>query len=92
MQIGYFYSTSGERNHADRMEVDFLIARSSLQRRHNVSPVEVKSAGEYETKSLEKFARKFGSYIGDEYILHPKDVSRDGNRHLLPLYMASLIG
>ena len=88
----YFYSTSGERNHADRMEVDFLIARSLLQRRHNISPVEVKSAGEYETKSLEKFARKFGSYIGDEYILHPKDVSRDGNRHLLPLYMASLIG
>ena len=88
----YFYSTSGERDRANRMEIDFLIARSLLQRRHNISPVEVKSAGKYETRSLGKFLKKFGPFLGDVYVLHPKDLSKDGIRRLLPLYMAPLIG
>ena len=97
----YFYSTSSQRDRTDRMEVDFLIAKSQLQRRHNISPIEVKSAGQYMTRSLEKFTVKFAPFLADAYILHPKNVVVENvatencatsvRRVFLPLYMAALL-
>lgn len=87
----YFYSTSAEVNKADRMEIDFLISRGKLQRRHNISPIEVKSSGEYETKSLDKFMGKYDSFLSDAYILHTKDVDKKGRKTYLPVYMAPLL-
>lgn len=88
----YFYTTSASDDRAGRMEIDFLLSKSQLQRRHNVMPVEVKSSGEYATRSLEKFTAKFGSYLADAYVLHPKDVCRKNGTVYLPLYMAHLTG
>ena len=87
----FFYTTSASTDRAERMEIDFLLSKSQLQRRHNVMPVEVKSSGEYATRSLEKFAAKFGNYLADAYVLHPKDVCRKNGKIYLPLYMAHLI-
>lgn len=44
------------------MEVDFLVAKSCLQCKHNIVPVEVKRAREYATSSLEKYTAKFSDY------------------------------
>ena len=88
----YFYTTSASNDRTERMEIDFLLSKSQLQRKHNITPVEVKSSGEYATKSLDKFAAKFGSYLADAYVLHPKDVCRKNWKVQLPLYMAHLIG
>ncbi len=88
----FFYTTSASDDRAERMEIDFLLSKSQLQRKHNIMPVEVKSSGEYATRSLEKFAAKFGNYLADAYVLHPKDVRRTNGRVYLPLYMAHLIG
>ncbi len=51
----YFYSNSSRDNAADRMEIDFLIAKSKISNRHNISPIEVKSGKNYTLNSLNKF-------------------------------------
>ena len=87
----YFYACSGANMRADRMEVDFLVAKSDLQRRHNISPVEVKSVGQYQTKSLDKFISRYGQFLNTSYVLHAKDVEKLPDRICLPLYMAGLL-
>ena len=73
------------------MEIDFLLAKPGLTRRHNISPVEVKSGRSYAYESLSKFRRKFASFLDKAYVLHVKDVNeKDGVLHL-PLYMAPLL-
>ena len=66
-------------------------AKSNLRRRHNIVPIEVKSAKDYTTTSLEKFKRKFPGYISRSIILHPGDLRAEGNLIHLPLYMAPFI-
>ena len=48
---------------ADRMEIDFLLAKSRITARHNIYPVEVKSARDYTTASLDKFRKKYASSV-----------------------------
>ena len=87
----YFHVEFDPRTGVCTMEVDFLVEKANLQRRHNISPIEVKSAGEYATKSLDKFVAKFSAYSGVPYVLHPKDVEKSSGRVCLPLYMAGLL-
>ena len=87
----HFYVSSEADSRADRMEIDFLVARSNLTRGHNISPIEVKSAGRYQTKSLDKFRAKYGSFLGTPYVLHPKDLKIGGGVMYLPLYMVPLL-
>ena len=87
----YFYSRADPRDRKERMEIDFLVARSNLTRRHNISPIEVKSTGRYQTKSLDKFRAKYGSFLGTPYVLHPKDLKIEGGVMYLPLYMVPLL-
>ena len=77
----------------DRMEIDFLAVReySDAGLKPRISPIEVKSSSRYSTKSLEKFRAKFGKHVGDELVLHPKNVLVEQNRICLPLYMAHLV-
>ena len=87
----YFYSNSSRSSSDDRMEIDFLVAKHGLTRRHNISPVEVKSGRSYAYESLSKFRKKYAAFLDVAYVLHVKDVAeKDGALHL-PLYMAPLI-
>ena len=62
-----------------------------MTRRHNISPVEVKSGRSYAYESLSKFRKKYAAFLDRPYVLHVKDVAeKDGVLHL-PLYMAPLI-
>ena len=45
----YFYANHDRDDKSNRMEIDFLVAKSVLQRRHNISAIEVKGTGDYET-------------------------------------------
>lgn len=87
----YFYANHDRGNKDNRMEIDFLVAKSVLQRRHNISAIEVKGTGEYETKSLDKFINKYDRYLNIPYVLHDKDSMKTGNKVYLPLYMAGLL-
>lgn len=85
----YFYSKSSSIRE-ERMEIDFLIIRPypDAAMKPRVSPVEVKSGKRYSTVSLDKFHAKFTQRAGEEYVLHPRQMSQDGIRRFLPLYMS----
>lgn len=82
----FFYSRSDKNNRVNNMEIDFLVKQG-----RKICPVEVKSAVYKKHSSLNKFMDRFGSKLGEKYILYPKDVMKtDGVTHL-PLYMAGLL-
>lgn len=74
-------------------EVDFLITKgfSDAAGKPRVCPIEAKSTKTYSTISLDDFKRHFGKRVGDEVVLHPKQLKVDGHRVYLPLYMAFCI-
>ena len=73
------------------MEIDFLVAKPSLTRRKNMSPVEMKSSRRYDHTLLDKFMKKYRSYLHVPYVFHPKDIVVANGVTCLPLYMASLL-
>lgn len=52
------------------MEIDFLIAKSKISNRHNISPIEVKSSKNYTISSLQKFKAKYDEQLHVPYVLH----------------------
>ena len=66
----FYHYNSDQSNASNRMEVDFLLAKSKVSARHNIRPVEVKSAGDYSTISLERFMKKFRQQAATPIILH----------------------
>lgn len=87
----YFFSDSDRDSAKDRMEIDFLLAKSRTDRNGNISPIEVKSGKRYSTISLNKFRMKYKRFLDVPYVLHPKDVKVDSGVTYLPLYMAPLL-
>lgn len=84
-------------NHVDRddasndMEIDFLITKSHVTSRKNISPIEVKSSTHFTTTSLNKCMSKFSQAIGEAFVLHTNDIKIEENICYLPLYMAGLL-
>lgn len=85
----FFYSRRNDAHAAETMEIDFLISRGydDAAGRMRVSPIEVKSGKRYGIRSLEKFKDKFGSRVGTRFVLHPKQLSVEGDLVRLPHYM-----
>lgn len=83
----FFYSNPTKDNKDDRMEIDFLISKSSITSRHNISPIEVKSSTGFNTVSLEKCIRKYNTHLAQAYIVHTGDLTEDGDYLYIPLYM-----
>ncbi len=87
----FYFSRDDRENAENRMEIDFLLTRSKVERSHNVFPVEVKSSSRYSTVSLDKFRRKFGSRVARPVVLHPSNLREKDGVLRLPLYMAPLL-
>ena len=87
----YFYSNSSRENADERMEIDFLKAKSKLTSRHNITPIEVKSSQRYTLSSLNKCIKKFGIYLDTPIVLHSADLKQEKGIDFLPLYMAPLL-
>lgn len=81
-----FYYTwptdSGKHNY----EIDFL-----LSRKNKICPLEVKSSGYKSHPSLDAFIKKYSSRILTSYLLYTKDLRRDGDVILLPVFMAMFL-
>lgn len=84
----FFHYNSDQKNAVNRMEIEFLLAKTHVSVRHNIHPVEVKSASDYQTVSLDKFMKKFANVAAQPIVLHPKDADFSGPVLKLPLYMA----
>lgn len=74
-------------------EIDFLIARpfADAAGKLRISPIEAKSSKNYTTVSLDGFKAKYGARVGEEIVLHTKQLRAQGNRVYLPLYMSGLL-
>lgn len=86
----YFYSRNSQ-DTEERMEVDFLIAKSKITTRHNISPLEVKSSSNYTLSSLRKFMKKFATNLSVPYVIHSMDLEEKDGIVYLPLYMVPLL-
>lgn len=87
----YFYSNP-DRNDADsRMEIDFLLAKSEISSRHNISPIEVKSGKNYTLSSLRKFMKKYQEQLYTPYVIHTLDLKEEEGVVYLPVYMTPLL-
>ena len=87
----YFFSKSSREKAEDRMEIDFLIAKSKITNKHNISPIEVKSGNRYTLSSIKKFMNKYKEQTNIPYVLHTKDLKEENGIVYLPLYMTMLL-
>ena len=87
----YFYSNSSREDCESRMEIDFLISKSKIGNRHNISPIEVKSSKNYTLTSLRKFQKKYAEQLHIPYVLHTSDLKEEDGIVYLPVYMTPLL-
>ncbi len=87
----YFHSKSSSASAKDRMEIDFVVSKSKLARRHNILPIEIKSGTNITHSSLDKFRNKYAEWCGESFLFSGKDVYMDGGVTYLPHYMLPFI-
>ena len=87
----YFYSNPTQTDASSRMEIDFLISKSKVTNRHNISPIEVKSGKNYTLNSLNKFRTKYSEQTATPYVIHTADYKEEEGVIYLPIYMTSLL-
>ncbi len=78
----FFYSRVDKEDYHNNMEIDFLI-----RDKKKICPVEVKS-GEYRKHtSIDRFADKYSDKVGTRYIICMKDLSKEEEIVVMPVYM-----
>ena len=82
----FFYTHYNEEKHRNDIEIDFLISNKSITK-PKIFPIEVKSSKRYKTESLEGFVQQYRRRIGKAYIIHPKNLSVNGDIICIPSYM-----
>ncbi|MBR4750710.1 MAG: ATP-binding protein [Thermoguttaceae bacterium] len=82
----YFYTHYNPDKHRNDIEIDFLISNNS-KLKYKIFPIEVKSGKKYSIESLKRFREKFGSRIGECYVIHPKNLSFKDGIVCIPPYM-----
>ena len=87
----YFFSQPRGQTRAEEMEIDFLIAKSKLSQRHNITLIEVKSGKRFSCQSLDKFCSKYKEFVNTPIILHSGDLQVKDNAIFLPVYMTPLL-
>lgn len=81
-----FYHTWPTESGKHNYEIDFLLSRGS-----KINPVEVKSSGYKTHSSLDAFKRKFSNRIGQSYLVYTKDVRKDDDILMVPVFMTMFI-
>ena len=81
----YYYTFLNEKtNH--NYEIDFLISK-----KNKLCPIEVKSSGYSVHKSLDAFSDKYSDRILDKYLVYTKDLKKDGDILMMPVYMVPFL-
>ncbi|MBO7598330.1 MAG: ATP-binding protein [Bacteroidales bacterium] len=80
----FYYTWSKDATH--NYEIDFLLSRGA-----KLHPIEVKSSGYNSHKSLDAFCEKYSNIIEKRYLIYTKDLSKDKETLLLPVYLTQFI-
>ncbi|MBP5136649.1 MAG: ATP-binding protein [Paludibacteraceae bacterium] len=80
----FYYTWAKDETH--NYEIDFLLSHGS-----KICPIEVKSSGYNTHASLDAFCEKFSSKIENRYLIYTKDMKKDKETNLLPVYMTQFL-
>ncbi len=80
----FYYTWPKDPTH--NYEIDFLISRGA-----KIHPIEVKSSGYKSHKSLDVFCQKFSHVVERRYLIYTKDLKKDKETLLLPVYLTPFI-
>lgn len=83
-ELYYYTMPSDTSNH--NYEIDFL-----LSRKNKICPIEVKSSGYKTHTSLDKFIEKYSNRILEKYVVYTKDLKKDKDIIMLPVYMVPFL-
>lgn len=87
----FFYANASREDRDSRMELDFLIQKSTVTSRHNIVPIEVKSGKNYTLSSIKKAQNKYKEYLSEPVIIHTSDLAEKDGILYLPVYMTMLL-
>lgn len=80
----FYYTWPKDENH--NYEIDFLLSRGA-----KLHPIEVKSSGYKSHKSLDVFCQNFSHIVDRRYLIYTKDLKKDEETILLPVYMTPFL-
>ena len=80
----FYYTWPKDETH--NYEIDFLLSRGA-----KLHPIEVKSSGYKTHKSLDVFCEKYSHIVERRYLIYTKDLQRDMETLLLPVYMTQFL-
>lgn len=80
----FYYTWPKDATH--NYEIDFLLSRGA-----KLHPIEVKSSGYKSHTSLDEFCKKFSHIIDKRYLIYTKDLQKDEQTLLLPVYMTPFL-
>ena len=80
----FYYTWAKDATH--NYEIDFLLSRGA-----KLHPIEVKSSGYNSHASLDAFCEKFSHIIDRRYLIYTKDLKKDNQTVLLPVYMTPFL-
>ena len=81
----FYYTFLNERT-KHNYEIDFIITK-----KNKICPIEVKSSGYSTHNSLDAFNLKFSNRISDKYLVYTKDIKKDKDILMLPMYMVPFL-
>lgn len=81
----YYYTFLNEKtNH--NYEIDFLISK-----KNKLCPIEVKASGYNVHKSLDVFCEKYSERIIEKYLVYTKDLRKDADVIMTPMYLVPFL-
>lgn len=80
----FYYTWAKDSTH--NYEIDFLLSRGA-----KLNPIEVKSSGYNAHASLDAFCEKYSNVVDNRYLIYTKDLKKDAQTLLLPVYMTPLL-
>ena len=81
-----YYHTWKKENSTHHYEIDFILTSKT-----KIVPIEVKSSGTGEHKSITEFCKKYSQHVDDRILLSQKDFGKEGALKLYPIYMLPFV-
>lgn len=81
-----FYHTWPTESGKHNYEIDFILSHGS-----KIYPIEVKSSGYKTHASLDAFKAKFSNRIGQSYLVYTKDLQKDKDICMVPMFMTMFL-
>ena len=82
----FFFTRYNRAKHRNDIEIDFVISNKS-KINPKIFPIEAKSGKSYSTASLDRFGELYRRRVGEEYVIHTKNLVAEERRLKLPAYM-----